>query len=261
MTSNHQAQPVLVTTESCILSIQLNRPEKKNAMTAAMYTALTEALEQAQRDVTVRVVLLSGVNGCFTSGNDLADFLENPPTDQDSPVFRFLRALSQAEKPVLAAVSGPAIGLGTTLLLHCDLIYADSSAMFQMPFINLGLCPEGGSSLLLPLRIGYQRSAELLFFGDAFDAQQALALGLINGVYDPDALMEIAWRKAEQLAAKPPASLRLSKALLKRGMAASVRETLALEGRHFIECLNSPEANEALQAFLERRKPDFSRFD
>lgn len=260
MTPSQVTQSVLVTAERGVLNLQFNRPRKKNALTADMYMVLAEALEQAESDATVRVVLFNGTGDCFTSGNDLADFLDNPPTGEDSPVYRFILALSRAEKPLVAAVSGPAIGLGATLLLHCDLVYADPSAVFQMPFINLGLCPEGGSSLLLPLRIGYQRAAQLLLLGEAFDAALALELGLINGVCAADKLLDTAWLKARQLAAKPPESLRLSKRLLKQPLVEPLASALSQECRFFLERLGSPEAHEALQAFLEHRKPDFSRF-
>lgn len=251
---------VAVTAQDGLLIMQIQRPEKKNALTAAMYEALASALTRAAQDPEIRVMVLTGTRDCFASGNDLADFMDNPPTDETSPVFRFLLALSQAEKPILAAVGGPAIGIGTTLLLHCDLIYASVEALFQMPFINLGLSPEGGSSLLLPLRIGHQRAAELLLLGEPFGAQRALELGLINGLYPGDRLEAEVLDKARRIAAKPPASVLLTKSLLKRAQTQAVRDTLSLEARLFMERLQSPEAAEAFQAFFERRQADFSRF-
>jgi enoyl-CoA hydratase/carnithine racemase len=261
--SNH----VLTTTQESILQIQLNRPERKNALTLAMYTAIAEAITQAEADDTIRVTLITGTGDAFTSGNDITDFIQAPPLGPPqrggrggSPVFYFMRAITQAQKPLVAAVNGLAIGIGTTMLLHCDLVYAAASARFRLPFVNLALVPELGSSLLLPRMLGHQRAAELLMLGDFFDAQKAYAFGLVNAVYEDKALLDMAWQKAQQLAAQPPAALRLTKSLLKRGNSAAVEETMAEELKHFQTQLQSPEAMEALQAFMERRKPDFSKF-
>lgn len=254
------AANVRVNAREGVLQIQLDRPGKRNALTVGMYSALAEALARADRDPGVRVVLLTGSRDCFTAGNDMADFIQNPPADESSPVLRFLGALVRAEKPLIAAVAGPAVGIGTTMLLHCDLIFAARSARFQLPFVNLGLCPEGGSSRLLPQRLGHPRAAEILLLGEPFDAERALALGLINRVCEDDALLDAAWDSARRIAARPPAAVRLTKQLLKQGDAEALAQTLALEGKHFVERLSSPEAKEALQAFLEKRKPDFSRF-
>ncbi len=252
--------PILTKSDQGVMQIEIHRPEKKNALTVAMYTALTEALKQAEQNTDVRVMLLTGGMECFTSGNDLKDFMEHPPKDESSPVFRFLKAISQAEKPLIAVVNGPAVGIGTTLLLHCDLVYAGSLAVFQLPFVNLGLCPEAGSSLLLPQRLGHLRAAEWLLLGEPFGAAKAREFGLINEVYENTQVLEQALVRARRIAAQPPAALRLTKALLKQSNAQTVGEVIQLEGQHFIECLRSPEAQEALQAFLERRKPDFSQF-
>jgi enoyl-CoA hydratase/carnithine racemase len=243
-----------------VLGIRFNRPEKKNALNLAMYTSLADALTYADEEDAVRVVLLAGSEGCFTSGNDLADFLNSPLTGNESPGMKFLAAISQARKPIVAAVSGAAIGIGVTMLLHCDLVYAGASARFQMPFVNLGLCPEAGSTLLLPKIMGYQRAAELILLGEPFGAETARELGIVNAVYSDEDLLETAQAKARQLATKPAAAVRLSKALLKREYLDSLRETMAEEMVHFIACLKSPEAAEALQAFLEKREPDFRRF-
>lgn len=243
-----------------VLCIRFNRPEKKNALTLAMYTAMADALRQADEDDGVRVVLFSGNGGAFTSGNDLVDFLKSPPTGKESPAMKFLSALSLARKPFVAAVSGAAIGIGTTMLLHCDLVYAGAGALFQMPFVNLGLCPEAGSSLLLPRMMGHQRAAALVLLGEPFNAEAAKEAGIVNIICSDKDLMETARAKALQLAAQPPDALRLAKRLLKQGYAAALLETMAEEGQNFMERLRSPEAAEALQAFLERRKPDFSRF-
>lgn len=216
---------VLVTTQENFLKIQLNRPEKKNALTLAMYTAIAEAITQAEAEDAIRVVLITGTGDAFTSGNDIMDFIQAPPTGDDSPVFHFMRAIIQAQKPLVAAVNGLAIGIGTTMLLHCDLVYAAASARFRLPFVNLALVPELGSSLLLPRMLGHQRAAELLMLGDFFNAQKAYEFGLVNAVYEDKALLDMAWQKAQQLAAQPPAALRLTKSLLKRGSSAAVKET------------------------------------
>lgn len=241
------------------LQIGIHRPDKKNALTLAMYAAMAAALARADREAGVRVVLLHGSEDCFTSGNDLQDFLGSPPDGESSPVFQFLEALDRAVKPVVAAVNGAAVGIGTTLLLHCDLVYAGESARFQLPFVNLGLCPEAASSLLLPKLVGHQLASELLLLGDPFDADRAREMGLVNGVLPVPDVLPHALAQCRKLALKPPASLRLTKALLKKAGRRAVAETMAEEGRLFLERLASPEAKEAFQAFFERRAPDFSR--
>ena len=247
-------------TQGRIAHVVLDRPDKKNAITAEMYVQLAEALAAADADARVRVILLYGSRDCFTAGNDLADFLERPPSGAGSPTWRFLETMPALAKPVVAAVAGPAVGVGTTMLLHCDLVYAASTARFQLPFVSLGIVPEFGSTYLLPLLAGYQRAAELLLLGQPFDAQKALHIGLITDVVAPDALLETAEQAAARLAALPPESLRLTKRLMKAAHAEVVRRTIEEEGRTFRERLDSPEAKEALRAFLEKRKPDFSRF-
>jgi enoyl-CoA hydratase/carnithine racemase len=241
-----------------ILTLRINRPDKKNALNLAMYAALAAGIREAEHDDAVRVILITGTDDCFTSGNDLADFLAAPPTGMESPVMQFLLALSQARKPLVAAVNGAAVGVGVTMLLHCELVYAGDSATFQMPFVNLGLCPEAGSTLLLPRLMGHQRAAELLLLGEPFTAAKACELGIVTAICaDP---LAVARAKALQLAAQPAAAVRLAKELLKREYAAALQETIAEEGVQFIKRLKSPEAAEALQAFMERRRPDFSRF-
>ncbi|HEX7054752.1 MAG TPA: enoyl-CoA hydratase [Burkholderiales bacterium] len=251
---------VVSQTSGRVARIRLDRPEKKNALTAEMYAQLAEALAAADADAGVRAVVLSGSPDCFTAGNDLSDFLERPPSGAGSPTWRFFEVLPALAKPVVAAVGGPAIGIGTTLLLHCDLVYAASNARFQLPFVPLGIVPEFGSTYLLPLLAGYQRAAELLLLGQPFDAQKALQLGLVTEVVEPDKLMAAAEAAGARLAELPPQSLRLTKRLMKAAHADLVRRTLEEEGRIFRERLASPEAKEALRAFLEKRKPDFSRF-
>ena len=242
-----------------VLHLALDRPEKKNALTRAMYATLADALEAAAADDQVRAVVLSGRGGVFTGGNDLGDFMMDPPTDPGSPVFRFLQAAATFPKPLIAAVEGPAIGIGTTLLLHCDLAYAAPGATFKMPFVDLGLVPEAASSLLLPRLAGQARAAELLLFGESFSAETAAQVGRVNEVVEDPAAR--AAERAGQLARKPPSAVRQTKALLRHDTAGAVGETMAREGALFVDRLQSPEAQEAFTAFFEKRAPDFSRFD
>jgi enoyl-CoA hydratase/carnithine racemase len=243
-----------------VLRVQLDRPEKKNALTRAMYTRLTEVLEAADADPATRVIVLHGAGDAFTAGNDLRDFLEQPPQDQDHPTFRFILAVSRVQKPLVAAVHGVAIGIGTTLLLHCDLVYAAEGARFHTPFVDLGLVPELASSLTLPALVGHQRAAEMLLLGQPVDATRAAQLGFVNAVVPADRLLDTAMEAARTLAAKPAASVRLTKALMRGAQAALVASTLEEEARLFVDRLASPEAREAFAAFLEKRRPDFSRF-
>jgi enoyl-CoA hydratase/carnithine racemase len=224
-----------------------------------MYSAMAGALETADLDPAIRVIVITGVDGCFTSGNDVADFLEHPPLANGSQALRFLRAISTAAKPVIAAVNGLAVGIGVTMLLHSDLVYAADTATFQLPFVNLGLVPEAASSMLLPRMAGYHRAAELLLLGERFDARAALDMGLINAIHPAMELATVVQAKAAALDAKPPAALRMTKALLRRD-AESVQARMAHEGQYFAQQLKSPEAREAMEAFMQRRKPDFSRF-
>jgi enoyl-CoA hydratase/carnithine racemase len=242
-----------------ILTITFNRPERKNALTVAMYEQVVAAMKSAETDENVRVILFTGAGGIFTSGNDVADFMNTPPAGPDSPVFQLLNALVHAEKPIVAAVSGPAIGIGLTMLLHCDLVYVSDTVRFQAPFINLGLCPEGGSSLLLPLVAGHQKAAEILMLGEPFGAQAALAAGFVNGVHPADSVDAFARDRAKALAEKPAVSIKLTKQLLRHGLREQTSETLLREGAHFVERLGSPAAIEAFTAFFEKRKPDFRK--
>jgi len=242
-----------------VLHLTLDRPEKKNALTRAMYARLADALAEAAEDADVRAVVLSGRDGVFTGGNDLMDFVQEPPTGPESPVFRFLHGAVAFPKPLVAAIAGPAIGIGTTILLHCDLAYAAPDARFKMPFVDLGLVPEAASSLLLPRLAGRARASELLLFGEAFSAETAREVGLVNEVVaDPVAR---ALERARALAQKPPEAVRQTKALLRHDAADATGEALAREGALFVERLASPEAQEAFTAFFEKRAPDFSRFD
>jgi enoyl-CoA hydratase/carnithine racemase len=251
---------VVVEKSERVLRIQLNRPAKKNALTTGMYRAFAEALRGAESDSDVRAILVHGAPDAFTAGNDLQDFLANPPQGPESPVLVFLDAVTHVDKPLVAAVNGVAVGIGTTMLLHCDLVYAGQDARFALPFVNLGLCPEAASSFLLPALVGYQRAAELLLLGEPFDAAKAHAIGLVTEVVPNDLALEAAEQAARKLAAKPPASVRLTKQLLKAQTKAMMEAALAEELRHFRERLVSAEAKEAFSAFLEKRRPDFTRF-
>jgi len=247
---------IVIENQDGISCIMMNRPEKKNALTLAMYSALTDSIQQAERDDRVRVILIHGAGGCFTSGNDLKDFLDSPPKDENSPVFTFMNAISRAQKPIVAAVSGLAVGIGTTMLLHCDLVYAGANTKFSMPFINLGLCPEAGSSFLLPLLAGHRRTSELLLLGETFSSEKAKEIGLVNAVCDDAEVLHYAIEQARKLAAQPPASVRLTKAMLKKANAEIVSQTISDEGRLLMERLKSPEAAAAFKTFFERHKPN-----
>jgi enoyl-CoA hydratase/carnithine racemase len=244
--------------EAGILEIRLNRPDKKNAITVAMYAAMAERLAAAEADPAVRVVLFTGAGDAFCAGNDLKDFIASPPTGQDSPVFRFLRALAGATKVLIAAIQGPAVGIGTTMLLHCDLVVAARNARLSVPFVNLGLVPEAASSLLLPRLIGHQRAAELFLLGEPIDAATAHAYGLVNRVVEDGEVVAAARALAHQVAAKAPGAVRLIKKLMKSSTA-TVAERMVEEAHDFGAQLASAELREAVGAFFEKRAPDFSK--
>jgi enoyl-CoA hydratase/carnithine racemase len=250
---------ILIHTDAGVTTLTFNRPDKKNSITAAMYAALADALEAAQADGAVRCVVFQGHEAVFSAGNDIADFLDQPPAGVDSPVFRFLRAIAQFPKPVVAAVCGPAVGIGTTLLFHCDLVYAGDNAAFSMPFVNLGLCPEAASSLLVPQMLGYHRAAEALLLGEPFMAEAALEVGLVNRVLPPTEAAGYAQAVARKLALKPISALLETKRLMKKGQTQLILATMAEEGESFGRMLREPAAREAFGAFMERRKPDFSK--
>ncbi len=254
-----QTDLILTAKQEGILRIGFNRPTKKNAITGGMYRALTAALKDASADSAVRVVLIHGVPGAFTAGNDLADFL-NLPQGEEPAALAFLPLLAAFDKPLVAAVDGLAVGIGTTLLLHCDFVYCTPEAKLSLPFINLGLVPEAASTYLLARLAGYQNAAELLMLGEPFGAARAKDIGLVSAVIEPEALMETALATAAKLAQKPPAAMRLTKALIKRTFAHAVLQALAAENEAFGGQMRSPEAKEAMTAFFEKRKPDFSRF-
>ena len=240
-----------------VARLRFDRPDKKNAITAEMYLQLAEALAAADADAEVRAILLHGTAECFTSGNDVADFLQRPPSGEGSPTWRLFEVMPFVEKPIVAAVGGPAVGIGCTMLLHCDLVYAASNARFQLPFVPLGIVPEFGSTFLLPLLAGYPRAAELLLLGQPFTAQKAYELGMVTAVVSEEILMNEAEKAATSLAALPAESVRLTKRLMKARYGKTVAETIAEEGRLFRERLQSPEAKQALNAFLDKtaRKP------
>ena len=242
------------------LHLVIDRPEKKNALTSAMYSALVEQIARAEADDTIRAILLRGNGDSFTAGNDIEDFVRRPwKTQAVPPAEQFIRAVAFATKPVIAAVHGLAVGIGTTILLHCDLVYAAEETRFLMPFINLGLVPEAGSTLLLPLLLGHRRAAELLLLAGPFSAQRAYELGIVNQVVASGDLRSVAQQAAQTLAEKPANAVRRSKQMLKQHFRADLDRIIREEVEAIAEMLDSPESREALAAFLEKRKPDFSR--
>jgi len=243
--------------EGAVATVAFNRPEKKNAITAAMYQSAADALKEAGANDDVRVIVITGDGACFTAGNDLEDFLQSPPQGDDSPVMQFMNALRTTAKPIIAAVPGIAIGIGTTLLMHCELVYAANSAKFAMPFTQLGLCPEFASSVLLPRIAGYQRAAEKLMLGEPFDAAEAEKMGLVNRVLPADELTPFVHAQALKLAALPSESLRVTKQLMKVDLQTPVAAAMLTEMQHFQRMLNGPDAKEAFSAFLQKRKPVF----
>ena len=244
-----------------VLQITIDRPEKKNALTVAMYTALAEAVEAGDTNPAVRVMLLHGNGDSFTAGNDLQDFLANPWKGPGAPpVVRFMLAVVRAKKPVIAAIHGSTVGIGVTILLHCDLVYAAEDAKLIMPFVNLGLIPEAGSTLLMPALMGHRLAAELFLLGEPMSAKRAYDLGLVNKVVPGESFLESAMTAARALAEKPAAAVRITKALMKKPGSADVERVIQEELQIFSERLQSVEAREAMMAFLQKRKPDFKQF-
>lgn len=237
--------------------IKFARPAKRNALTVAMYERMNAALEEAAADASVRAVVFASTSDVFTAGNDLGDFMEHPPTGDDSPVFRFIRGLASFEKPLIAAVDGKAIGLGLTMLLHCDFVYVSERTTLLAPFVNLGLVPEAASSLLLPKLVGHVRASALLLLGEPIDGTTAVALGLANAVLPPDQVLLKALETATKLANKSPSALRETKRLLRDPTVVHAR--MKEEGDLFLKQLASPEVAEAIGAFFEKRTPDFSK--
>jgi enoyl-CoA hydratase/carnithine racemase len=243
-----------------VATIEIARPEKKNALTTDMYRAMAQALVAATADNAVRAVLITGQPGIFTSGNDLEDFMQRPPEGGETPSFMFMKALLGCDKPVVAAVTGAAIGIGTTMLLHCDFVYVSDEARLAMPFVSLGLVPEFGSSLVVPQLLGNVRAAEKLLLGDPFTGAQAVEFGIATAVLPAGEVAAHARRVAERFNALPPGAVRETKKLMRRGRAQAIPEAIAAEGEVFRARLRSPEAKEAFNAFFQKRKPDFSRF-
>ncbi|HSW81961.1 MAG TPA: enoyl-CoA hydratase [Usitatibacter sp.] len=245
---------IVASREGGVLEIALDRPQKKNAITVGMYADLARTLREAEADENVRVVLFRGNGDSFCAGNDLEDFAANPPASVDAPVFRFLGTASQATKPFVAAVHGSAVGIGTTLLLHCELVYAADDARFSLPFTRLGLVPEFASSYLLPLFAGYHRAAELLLLGEPFDARVAYEAGFVTRVVPKELVVETAREAARKLAALPPKSVQRTKILMRGPHAAAVELQRKAEAEWFRPMLGEPAARAALEAFLARRK-------
>lgn len=248
-----------------VATIEIARPEKKNALTVAMYQAMADALNAARADGAVRAVLITGQPGIFTSGNDIEDFMARPPGQggsnaAQSPVFLFMQALLECDKPVVAAVTGAAIGIGTTMLLHCDFVYVSDEARLAMPFVGLGLVPEYASSLLVPQLMGQARAAEKLLLGDPFTPQDAVDCGIANAVLPAAEVVNHARRVAERFNQLPPGAVREAKQLMRGPQRERIVETIRREGELFAARLRSPEAMEAFQAFFQKRKPDFSKF-
>lgn len=242
------------------LEITLDRPERKNAISIDMYIALTEALLGASADPAVRSVLITGAEGCFTSGNDLADFSKVADVgSEDNVIYTFLRQLADFPKPVVAAVDGVAVGIGTTLLLHCDLAYCSVESTFRLPFVNLGLCPEYASTYLLPRLVGHVKAAEWLLLGEEFSSSQARAAGLLNAVVEDP--LAVAREQCAKLGIQPPEAVRTTKALLKKPIRKRVEQVMSDELHHFAQALRGEEFKEAVSAFFDKRQPDFSQFE
>ena len=239
--------------ERGLLTLRLNRPDKKNALTRAMYSHLAEALKQADTDPDINAVLITGSAECFTAGNDIADFIQQPPSNLDSPVFHFMLNLLECRKPVIAAVAGAAVGIGTTLLLHCDLVYVSRDARLRMPFVNLGLCPEFGSSLLLPRLLGHAKASELLLLGEGFSGEQAAEWGIATeALGSGEAVLAKAREMALRFESLPPEAVRISKRLMKAPDREQLRKVIEEEGALFTQRLRSPEAMAALSGFINR---------
>ncbi len=247
---------IQITTGGALAEIVFNRPDRKNALNNEMYDALTVALETLGADPAIRCILFTGAPGAYCAGNDVKEFISAPPLTADAPVFRMLRRLSTTDKVLIAAVNGMAIGIGVTMLLHCDLVVASYTATFQLPFINLAIVPEAASSLLLPRLIGHQRSMEMLLLGDPIDAARAQAYGFVNHVVEPDQLLLTARALAGRITAKPPQALLAIKRLVKSGTT-DVQARMTEENAALAERIISAEGKEAVSALIEKRPPNF----
>lgn len=253
---------LLVSSADGVTTLTFNRPERKNALTVAMYERAILALQMAATDPLVRVVLFTGTGDSFTSGNDVADFMNTPPTGDDSPVFQFLLALANFEKPIMVAVNGNAVGIGVTMLQHVDIVYVADSAKLKMPFVTLGLSAEGASTYLLTRMAGHAKASELLLFGEAFDADTAVEVGLASTKLPPGELMTYANARARVLAnERPLGSLLTTKRLMRAPVKEPTLKALYEEAVEFTRHLGTDEAREAFTAFFEKRKPDFAQFN
>lgn len=246
--------------EKGVTTLTLNRPKYRNALTLSMYQTLTTALTQASQDPLTKVVVLAGLPHIFCAGNDISDFVKNPPLNPDAPVLQFLNALASFPKPLVAAPCGAAVGVGTTLLFHCELIFAGDNAQFSMPFAQLGLCPEAASGYLAPRLLGYPRAAQALLLGDPISASQALQWGLVNAVQPPGETLARAQEAAARMAQLPLQVLLETKSLLKKAMETPTKDQMEREAKSFASLLKAPPAQEAFLAFQEKRTPDFSKF-
>ena len=245
-----------------ILKILLNRPEKKNAFTNATYRELTQILSEGDQNPEVKVMLISGAGNAFSAGNDIADFMKSPITHEDAPPINLLKVLAGLSKPLIAAVDGVAVGIGATLLFHCDLVYAQKDARFIFPFVSLGLVPEGAVSLLLPRLVGHQKASEILLLGETISADDAQTLGFVNKVISESSALPYAEEQAKKLTTLSSGSVIRTKSLLKGDdLKAVVLHQIDVEGKLFIDRLHSPAAKEALTAFLEKRAPNFDGLD
>jgi len=249
---------IITERSASVLRVQLNRPAKKNAMTSSMYVTLAEIFTDAAKNEQTRVVLWHGAGDSFCAGNDIEDFLKNPPGPGDSPQARLMNALVDFDKPIVAAVQGAAIGGGTTMLTHCDFVYAGESAKFRMPFIDLAVVPEFGSSCSIPAMMGHIRAAELILLGLPFDARRALELGFVNQVVSDQNLLATASETARKLAAKPAGALQASKRLMKRSFRGQIKAAMKAENEAFSAQVRSEDAREAFAAFLQKRPPNFN---
>ncbi len=255
------SEQVITQSNNGVFHIIFNRSEKRNALTRAMYAAFAEGIDKAEKDPNIRVILIYGNGKCFCAGNDLKDFQDLEwGIGSARPSLSWTDMILSAKKPIIAAVHGYAIGVGVTMLLHFDLVYASSSCRFQFPFVNLGLVPEFGSTFNLPTLIGYQRAAELFFFGDWFTAEEAEKMGMINKTFSENEWKDKVILLAEKLAEQPPNALRKTKELIKKHYLRNLKKLMPEEGAEFSRSQKSPEAQEAFKAFFERRKPDFSKF-
>lgn len=241
-----------ISNDDGILHLQMNRPEKKNALTLQMYQTLADHINAANNDQSIKIILISASGDAFCSGNDLKDFMQNPPKDESSSVFQFIDALVNADKPIIAAVNGLAVGIGTTMLLHCDLVYASSSASFSLPFVHLGLCVEAGASLLLPQLCGHQKAAELTLLGEPFDVHQANTIGLITKITSDEDLIETAMKNCKKLTRISTEAVQTTRRLLKSTIKPELKKAIKHESDEFIRLLNRDEAKHILQAFLNR---------